>query len=68
MNLKVSQLSEVKLNEKAVTMRYIDSEFCDYSDDNKDMFENIYYDADDRNYMNNSTDSEDLNFHQNLVW
>ena len=49
-------------------MRYIDTEFCDYSDDNKDMFENIYYDADDRNYMNNSSDSEDLNFHQNLVW
>ena len=45
--------------------------YCsDYSDDSfSDMFEKIYYDNDDdRYYMNNRSDSEELNFHQNLVW
>ena len=48
-------------------MRYIDTNFSDYSVDNRDMFENIYYDADER-YMDNSSDSEDLNFQQNIFW
>ena len=48
-------------------MRYIDTKFSDYSVDNRDMFENICFDADDR-YINNSRDSEDLNFQQHIVW
>ena len=48
-------------------MRYIATNCSDYSDDNRDMFENIYDDADDR-CMNNINDPEELNFHQNIVW
>ena len=48
-------------------MRNIDTNCSDYSDDSfSDMFENIYYDDDDR-YMKDRSYSEQFDFHQNLV-
>ena len=48
-------------------MRYVNTYCSDYFDDSRDMFKNKYNDGEER-YLNNNSDTEELDFQQNRVW